>query len=346
MTKDARGESQRTLRGLLVDDKTVFSLDASKFLEDRFKELREHPILIRISQCNSPEDAVSMIRNSSARPPFDLVLTDMMYPPVGRPEAPFEEHVQRGTDIMRAALDAGVPAVIGFTLLGTPRFQELRGRCRDLGAELYQQGDLIAAEEDSVVGEIARKLLKSSEPQDVAVICSTNAKVRRAILRFLRSLGLHPLEFDQAVGWAEGGPPPAQHVIAKLFREVQAVLVLFTPDMRVAPSSGAAGHRRTPEQMFWPDSHVLIQAGMALFANPARTIFMRLGRVNHSCAYYTECLEIDDSADRQHALAQRLEQVGCRVRRVESLDVVPGFDAAVVAGQEEDTGPGPDAWFS
>src|SRR6266581_1273037 len=113
----------RRLRGLLVDDEETFAVDASSLLEDR---LKEREIIIKIEQSTKPEEAVKRIGRSPGEAPFDLVMTDMLFPPVGRPEAPLAEHAQRGTDVIRAALRVGVAVVVGFTRVGSPRFQELR----------------------------------------------------------------------------------------------------------------------------------------------------------------------------------------------------------------------------
>ena len=271
MTDSSTGPSKVLLRGLLVDDDETFSVDASSLMEER---LAGHGVFIKFKQANSPEAAIAKI---NASPPFDLVMTDMLFPPVGRPDAPLAHHTQRGTDVMRAAKKADARVIVGFTRVKSQRFQEWRTRCRDITAGFYQRDDLIVAEEDSVAGEIASKILNASpqsraapgivvpeserysDPRSVAVICSPRGRVREVATEFLKSLGLRPLEFDRLIDLAKESNVSSPRFLKDLFKEVQVVLVLLTPDEHLSHVGRDVSGHPTSEPRFQPASRVLVR---------------------------------------------------------------------------------------
>src|SRR2546423_1874625 len=94
------------LFGILVDDEGDFAAVTASLLEER---LADRGLIVQIKPCASPEEARRTIDGRRARGgSVDLVLTDMLFPPVGQPNAPPNLHVPRGGDVISWAKDAGV----------------------------------------------------------------------------------------------------------------------------------------------------------------------------------------------------------------------------------------------
>jgi hypothetical protein len=305
--------TSRPLRGLLVDDDTAFAEDASRLLEER---LGYRGITIIMEHRASPEDSIRLLSGNGEPRPFDLVITDMRFPPVGKPDAPWSKHSQRGRDVMLAAQKAGVPVVFGFTRQGAELFREWHRRCLEIGVTLYQWEVLVSADEDSVTGEIARALRDSvaSEARRniVAVACDMSDAEGPAMLSFLRTLGLTPVLFDEITGWDVATGLPDEQKLAGLFRNVQTVVVLFSPRHRGQRRGGSPGADKLVRDSE-PDSYVQVAAGMALSLNWSRTVLVRLKGVARSFALYRTCVELDGTESAQDELARRLKAAGCPV---------------------------------
>lgn len=313
------GFTRRPLRGLLIDDDKTFAEDTSRLLEDR---LGYRNISITMEQSESPEDAIRLIKQSNKLQPFDLVITDMRFPPVGHPDAPWAKHSQRGRDVMLAALEAKVPVVLGFTAQGSELFREWRTRCREIGVSLYQWHDLIAADEDSITDDIAQMLLESVNSEairsTVAVACDMNTPAGPAMFSFLEALGLTPILFDHITKWDSNAGLPDRQMLEELFRKVQAVVVLFSPrnsaQRQVSPTDSSKRVRDSD-----PESRVQIASGMALALHQTRTILVRLKGIRRSFSLYNYCIELDGTQAVQAELVRRLEATGCRFIRTGTL---------------------------
>jgi hypothetical protein len=96
-------------------------------------------------------------------------------------------------------------------------------------------------------------------------------------------------------------------------------LVVLTPDQYFTSDRRYEGSHDTTEARFEPGSRVLVEAGMALSTDRARTVLVRLGQIADTNFLYEACIEVDDSPGRRQALAQRLEAVGCQVSQGEGI---------------------------
>lgn len=315
---DGADQIRRRLRGLLVDDEKLFSMDASSLIEDR---LRRRDIPIEMKQFVTPGDAIEEIASTAETAPYDLVMTDMLFPPAGRPDAPPADHVQRGMDVIDAARAAGVPVIIAFTIHGAKRLQEWRTRCKRLGVKLYQRDDLIVAEEDSVIDEIAAMLreftdLENARKATACVASYTNDRVRRAMEGFLSSVGLNTVDFYQRTSWEIKGSAITVGGLREVFREIQVFIVVLTPELRVIPSDALVQPigPETPEVRFEPDSRVILAAGMAYAIDPKRVIVVRVGDIRPSNVLYRASIPLDDTPQTQAAVIERLRDLGCRMQ--------------------------------
>jgi len=154
-----------------------------------------------------------------------------------------------------------------------------------------------------------------ADPRKVFVIHGRNELARRATFEFLRSLGLQPIEWSQAIDMTGQGSPYIGDVLDAAFGAAQAVLVLQTPD-DVAYLHESLTYPGDPESQaqMQPRPNVLFEAGMAMGRDPDRTIIVELGAVkSFSDIHGRHVVRLDNSVGKRQSLAQRLMATGCAV---------------------------------
>ncbi len=154
------------------------------------------------------------------------------------------------------------------------------------------------------------------DPRQVFVVHGRNATARDALFDFLRSIGLQPIEWSQAVKLTGEGSPYIGQVLNAAFGAAQAIVVLMTPDeityLRTEYANGADDPDTQPAAQARPN--VLFEAGMALGRSPDRTILVELGAVRpFSDVAGRHALRLDGGPGGRKDLAARLEAAGCSV---------------------------------
>ena len=150
----------------------------------------------------------------------------------------------------------------------------------------------------------------------VFVIHGRNESARIGLFQFLRSLGLKPLEWAQAVAATGKGSPYIGEVLDAAFGQARAVVVLMTPDdvayLRDEYASGDADPERKPMGQARPN--VLFEAGMAMGRDPEHTVLVELGDLRpFSDIGGRHVVRLDGTPERRKALAERLRTAGCPV---------------------------------
>ena len=157
----------------------------------------------------------------------------------------------------------------------------------------------------------------STETRTIFVVHGRNLAARDALFAFLRSIGLEPLEWNEAVQ-ATGKPSPyTGEILDVAFSRAHAILVLFTPDDEA--------RLREP---FWTDSdpphetiltgqarpNVLFEAGMAMARDQDRTILVELGDLRpFSDIAGRHTIRLNNTSQLRQELAQRLQAAGCPI---------------------------------
>lgn len=154
-------------------------------------------------------------------------------------------------------------------------------------------------------------------PREVAVVHGRDSQVTQAVFEFLRSLDLRPLEWEEVLARASAATPYTGHLIDKLFENVQAVVVIFTPDdeARLHPElkrPGEAAH----ETRFTcqPRPNVLFEAGMAFGLYPDRIILVEVGElrpISDLVGRHTVRLERENVTKSIKSFVNRLEVAKC-----------------------------------
>lgn len=157
----------------------------------------------------------------------------------------------------------------------------------------------------------------SNDQRAVFVVHGRNREAKKGLFAFLRSIGLKPIEWSQAVQMTGKGSPYVGEILEQAFSAAQAVVVLLTPDEIAYLRTEYAdddedGGETEPSPQARPN--VLFEAGMAFGRHPDRTILVELGSVRpFSDVAGRHFIRIRDDSESRKELAQRLQQAGCDV---------------------------------
>jgi predicted nucleotide-binding protein len=153
--------------------------------------------------------------------------------------------------------------------------------------------------------------------RNVFVVHGRNLEVRSSLFRFLRSIGLSPLEWSQAIRETGKASPFIGEILDAAFSKAQAVVVLMTPDdVAQLRESLRSPHDPPHESQLTGQArpNVLFEAGMAMGRNPDRTIIVELGTLRpFSDIGGRHVLKLSNATQDRQELAQRLETAGCPV---------------------------------
>jgi predicted nucleotide-binding protein len=175
----------------------------------------------------------------------------------------------------------------------------------------------------------------------VFVVHGRNREAREAMDRFLYSIGLLPLYFDEARKLTGKATPFVLDVVKKGLSATQATLVLMTPDdvgcLRQA-FRGANEPSHEVQLTARPRQNGVFEAGMAMALRPDQTVLVELGdphTISDLAGFHF--IRMDNSIEKRKMLADSLETAKCRVDRSGSewKDKQKGgdFDAAIQASK-------------
>ena len=185
-----------------------------------------------------------------------------------------------------------------------------------------------------------QSLGSEANTREVFVVHGRNTAARAALFAFLRTIGLHPLEWPEATLFTGKASPYIGETLDIAFYRAHAVVVLLTPDDEVRL-----------RREFWGDDdpayeteltgqarpNVLFEAGRAMERFPDRTVFVELGSLRpFSDVSGLHFIRMDGSSQRRQELAQRLRAAGCPVN-LDGTDWhdAGNFDSAVLLPEIE-----------
>ncbi|HUH68984.1 MAG TPA: nucleotide-binding protein [Mycobacterium sp.] len=158
--------------------------------------------------------------------------------------------------------------------------------------------------------------MSAPDPKRVFVIHGRNDAARREMFAFLRAIGLHPIEWSEALHATGSASPYIGEVLDTAFGMAQAVVVLMTPD-EIAYLLPAHRHGDDdPDGEAKPQArpNVLFEAGMAMGRDPNRTVLVELGWVRpFSDVAGRHAVRLAPTPEKRKDLAQRLKTAGCDV---------------------------------
>ena len=134
---------------------------------------------------------------------------------------------------------------------------------------------------------------------------------------FLRSIGLEPIEWTEAVKWTKSGSPHVGEILDAAFNRAQAIVVLMTPDDEARLRlEFQYGNDPPYEKKLTPQArpNVIFEAGMALGRDPDRTVLVEIGQLRpFSDIAGRHTVRLDNSSAKRQDLAMRLRTAGCPV---------------------------------
>ena len=158
---------------------------------------------------------------------------------------------------------------------------------------------------------------EAADPRKVFVVHGRNKKLAKDVFSFLRALGLHPLEWEEAIAGTGKASPYVGEVLDYAFSAAAAIIVLLSPDDEVRLSPDLLSKEDGPDEkeVRWQARpNVLFEAGMAMGRNPRRTLLIEVGQTKRfSDVGGRHTIRLADDAAKRNAVAGRLRTAGCAV---------------------------------
>lgn len=162
-----------------------------------------------------------------------------------------------------------------------------------------------------------KELRPATNVREVFVVHGRNEKARLAMFTFLRSIGLDPIEWSEAVKATGKATPYIGEILDAAFSRAHAVVVLFTPDDEARLREPYQANNDPPHETRLTGQarpNVLFEAGMAMARDQDRTVLVELGQLRpFSDIAGRYAIRLNNSTQLRQELAQRLELAGCPV---------------------------------
>ena len=162
---------------------------------------------------------------------------------------------------------------------------------------------------------------KVTEPRrgtSVFVVHGRNEQLRKAMFAFLRSVGLNPVEWRQAIPLTGKGSPFVAEILDVAFREAVAVVVMLTPDdeVRLKPEFRRTSDKAVEKVLTGQARpNVLFEAGLAFGRNPDSTVLVQIGDVKEfSDVGGRHVVRLSNSTQSRQELVTKLANAGCNVQ--------------------------------
>lgn len=153
--------------------------------------------------------------------------------------------------------------------------------------------------------------MAKASSRDVFIIHGRDHEKHEFFKSFLRCVGLNPLEFTTLISRTGSASPYIADVVATALNDASAIIVLFTGDeeAQLRPEYGIEEKGRQPRP------NVILEAGMALATDRARTVIVEIGELRgmtdlhgiHTVRFSS------GRPEERHALVERLRSAGCAV---------------------------------
>lgn len=155
------------------------------------------------------------------------------------------------------------------------------------------------------------------DPTKVFVVHGRNTRLRDTVFDFLRSVGLKPIEWNQAIASTQQGSPNIGDILDAAFNEAQAFIVLLTGDDDAKlRDEFIQDNDPDYERNLTPQSrpNALFESGMAMGRYPDRTILVQVGEQRpFSDIAGKHITHMDNTAQKRHELVTKLHNAGCKV---------------------------------
>ena len=165
--------------------------------------------------------------------------------------------------------------------------------------------------------------------RDVFVIHGRNLKIQNSIFKFLESLDLHPISFEEAKQKTGKGTPYNLEILKEAITTDVSIIALFTPDDIAFMNpyfhkEGDVDKEKIP--MGQVRQNVIFETGFAFAINPKRTILIRFGNVReYSDISGLNYFFFEDTQEKRIELMNLLKSIGCPIREKPNYLTVGDF---------------------
>lgn len=218
---------------------------------------------------------------------------------------------------IRACYDAAQmpsPANIGDTMRKSNAFVATTAGTvlrRDVKLRIRESLPTVTAPE---TGVSPLPVASSGKTKNVVVVHGRDLSIRDGMFQFLRSVALNPIEWNDAVRRTGRGSPYTGEVVAALFQDAQAVVVIFSPDEYVELRPDLQDGNEAENRGWQARPNVMVEAGMALARDEAHTILVQVGISRlPSDLIGRNVVNFDGTSTHRHNLLERLRTAGCDV---------------------------------
>ncbi|MFC1523646.1 TIR domain-containing protein [Thermodesulfobacteriota bacterium] len=180
------------------------------------------------------------------------------------------------------------------------------------GVEFYQENEslLEVAQEKKEFGQMP-------DIKKVFVVHGRDGNLRNDFFNFLRALGLHPIEWAEALKSTGKATPYIGDVLESAFKNAKAVIVLLSPDdeVRLSPELWKEEEDDAEKNIqMQARPNVLFEAGMAFGTHPDRTLLIEVGQTKaFSDVAGRHVVRLSNSPDTRNEIVERLRTAGCDI---------------------------------
>jgi predicted nucleotide-binding protein len=193
--------------------------------------------------------------------------------------------------------------------LGRPFLRDLK--------RFLRKGYQVISQEAAGLETLPQKAEAMADPSKVFVVHGRDEPLRKSMFEFLRSVGLVPLEWSQAVALTGQGSPYIGDIITSAFSIAQAIVVLLSPDDEVRLCEDLwRDDEETSETkvLLQPRPNVLFEAGMAFGSKSDRTVLVEVAGVKRfSDIAGRHAIRLSNDPQRRLEFVNRLRSAGCAV---------------------------------
>jgi predicted nucleotide-binding protein len=212
---------------------------------------------------------------------------------------------------------------------------ELKDEVPNVVSKVQAEMELFARQSSKSISDAGRLGVAEILPDStrVFVVHGRNNALVADLFAFLKSVGLQPIAWRDAVRQTGKGAPYIGEILEMAFGTAQAIVVLLSPDdeVRLAPQflreDDEAFERETHLQ---PRPNVLFEAGMAFGFRRDRTILVEVGSPKpFSDVAGRHTVRLSNDVGRREDLIERLRTAGCAVSyQTQAWQTVGNFEAS------------------
>jgi predicted nucleotide-binding protein len=241
-------------------------------------------------------------------PTIDPRLIALLKKRMGAAERTVYAAIQKTAVANRVPRDLGALLLAGENGISYQRYATPEQMAALRGAPVHS---IVVDEPKGRAPRALKKPIVTISNNSIFVVHGRDVQLNTDMFAFLRSIGLNPLEWSQAIKDAKGANPHVDEVVYGAMQKVQGVLIMFSPDEEArlktklcSPLDKKKGFNKLDGQA---RPNVIFEAGLALGAHSKKTLLVQVGDVRDiSDIAGKHLVHLTNTAASRKELAQRL----------------------------------------